>query len=114
MEKLTSERARTPPKRLLMPRISMKSGAVCRAADSRWLGTLVMAGSEVASTRDATNKSCIGGLQPKGGELVHCAFIDRQDFDDPNDAFLRIDAGLAQGGNIHAVHDRRLIQHHLC
>src|ERR1700680_569026 len=84
MEKLTSERARTPPKRLLMPRISMKSGAVCRAADSRWLGTLVMAGSEIASTRDATNKSCIGGPQPKGGELVHCAFIDRQEFDDPN------------------------------
>ena len=37
VEKLTSVRARTPPKRLLIPRISMKSGAFCGEAGSRLL-----------------------------------------------------------------------------
>ena len=52
-------------------------------------------------------------LQPKGGESVDRAFIDCQDFDNANDSFLRIDAGLSKTGNVHAVHNGSLIQHHL-
>jgi hypothetical protein len=56
IEKLTSVSARTPPKRLLIPRISMNSGALCWAACSELAEVEIMAACAAPTRAGATQK----------------------------------------------------------
>src|SRR5260370_33428883 len=90
--------ARTPPKRLLIPSISMNaraaSGCPCSARSS---GTIIAGPSPSKAQRN---------------KLIYRVFIDRLILDHFDDSGLRVHRGLAEPFNLRTISDWRSVNYH--